>query len=37
MLLQPGSKLFHPGDYPERFSDWFLEMLNVILEITDHE
>ena len=37
MYLHPGSKLFCPGDYPERFSDWFLEMVSVIIKITDHE
>ena len=37
MHLQPDSKLFHPGDYPDRFSQWFLEMVNIITEITDHE
>ena len=37
MFLHPASNLFCPGDYPERFSDWFLEMVNVILEISDHE
>ena len=37
MYLHPCSNLFCPGDYPERFSDWFLEMVNTILEMEDHE
>ena len=37
MFLQPCSTLFEPSDYPERFSQWFLEMVSIIIEITDHE
>ena len=37
MFLEPASVLFSPGDYPERFSDWFQEMVNIIIEIIDHE
>ena len=32
---KPDSKLFIPNDYPERFSEWFLETVNVIGEITE--
>ena len=34
LMLTPDSKLFVPGDYPERFSQWFFEMLEIINEIT---
>ena len=34
-ILNPDSGLFIYGDYPERFSEWFLEMVNVIREITE--
>jgi hypothetical protein len=37
MYLKPNSELFHPGDYPDRFSDWFQEMVSIIIEITNHE
>jgi len=37
MYLQPASTLFYPDDYPERFSQWFLEMVSLIIEISDHE
>jgi hypothetical protein len=38
MFLQPnGTQLFEPDDYPERFSQWFLETVKIIIEITDHE
>ena len=37
MVLKPDSDLFVPGDYPERFSDWFTEMIETIKEITGHE
>jgi len=37
MFLHPASILFNPSDYTERFSDWFSEIVNVILTITDHE
>jgi hypothetical protein len=36
MFLKPNSTLFNPGDYPERFSQWFLEIIDTILEISDH-
>jgi hypothetical protein len=37
MILHPDSKLLVPDDYPERFSDWFIEMAGLIDEITDNE
>jgi hypothetical protein len=37
MLLKPNSTLFCPGDYPERFSQWFMEMVSIIISISDHE
>ncbi len=36
-IFCPGSKLFVPGDYPERFSEWFLKMVNITKEITGNE
>jgi hypothetical protein len=38
LILTPDSKLLVQNDYPERFSDWFFEMLEIIEEITtSHE
>ena len=37
MYLDTSSKLFNPGNYPERFSDWYWELTDVINEFTDHE
>ena len=36
-ILHPDSELFEPGDYPERFSQWFPEMFHAIKEITGHQ
>lgn len=36
-ILDPKSKLFVPGNYPERFSEWFLEMVEIAKEISSHE
>jgi len=30
LILRPDSELFIPGDYPERFSEWFCEMMQII-------
>jgi hypothetical protein len=37
MFLKPCSALFVPNDYPERFSQWFLDMVNIIISISNHE
>jgi hypothetical protein len=37
MFLEPGSHLFYAGDYPERFSAWFQDMVSIIIEITENE
>jgi len=37
LMLAADSKLFVQDDYPEKFSQWFLEMVNITKEITDHE
>jgi hypothetical protein len=37
MILSNDSKLFVPDDYPEKFAEWFLEILNMTKEITDYE
>jgi len=37
LILQPESKLFITGDYPEKFAKWFLEMVKIAKEITDYE
>lgn len=37
IVLHTASKLLVPSDYPERFSDWFLEMVEITLKITDNE
>ena len=29
MILDPDSELFMPDDYPERFAEWFLEMVEI--------
>ena len=34
MILYPDSELFVPDDYPERFSQWFTEMVEITKEIT---
>jgi PRTRC genetic system protein E len=36
-ILDTGSKLPVESDYPERFSQWFLKMTDVIKEFTSHE
>ena len=35
MILTPESKLFEPGDYPERFSDRFMDMIELIKDLRD--
>jgi hypothetical protein len=35
LTLHPDTKLFNPGDYPERFSKWFLEMVEIANEINE--
>jgi hypothetical protein len=37
MILSHDSKLFVVDDYPEKFSEWFWEMVKMTKEITDHE
>lgn len=37
LILSPDSELFMPDDYPERFAEWFLEMVEITKKITDHE
>jgi hypothetical protein len=34
LILQPDSKLFITDDYPEKFAEWFSEMVNITKEIT---
>jgi len=37
MILYPDSELFMYDDYPERFAEWFLAMMDVTKKITGHE
>ena len=36
-ILNPDSELFITDDYPERFSEWFFEMVDITKEIMNHE
>jgi hypothetical protein len=33
LVLRPDTKLFNPSDYPEKFSEWFFEMVEVVNEL----
>jgi hypothetical protein len=37
MIVNPDSDLFAPGNYPERFSEWYFEMIEITKEINSHE
>ena len=37
LILRPDTDLFRPSDYPERFSNWFLEMIEIIEIINKNE
>ena len=36
-ILDTGSDLFTPDDYPERFSEWFFEMIEITKQIKCNE